>query len=120
MITLKDLRLTEDGDLFISDQGDIVITDSVIQAIKIRLKWFLHEWKFNQKFGVPYYEDILIKNANKLHIEQIIRDQIMGVEKVQDVTDIEVLVNNSTRRLNLRFAVRVDDQLLREEMKFDV
>ena len=38
---MKDLRLNEDGDLHITDDGDIAFTDSVLQAIKIRLKWFL-------------------------------------------------------------------------------
>lgn len=35
---MKDLRLTEDGDLYITEDGDVQFTDSVLQAIKIRLK----------------------------------------------------------------------------------
>ena len=34
---MKDLRLTEDGDLYITEDGDVQFTDSVLQAIKIRL-----------------------------------------------------------------------------------
>lgn len=47
---MKDLRLTEDGDLYITEDGDVQFTDSVLQAIKIRLKWFLGEWRINTTY----------------------------------------------------------------------
>lgn len=120
MIALKDLLLTESGDLLISENGDISTTDSISQAIGIRLRWFLEEWKFNQEFGVPYYEEILIKNASKLHAEQIMREQIMSVDEVQDVPDIEVEINSNTRKMKVKFTAEVDGQILRKEMRFDV
>ena len=54
---MKDLRLTEDGDLYITEDGDVQFTDSVLQAIKIRLKWFLGEWRINTDYGMPYFDE---------------------------------------------------------------
>ena len=37
--------LLNDGDLVVTDTGDIRLTNSVRQAITIRLLWFAREWK---------------------------------------------------------------------------
>ena len=52
---MKDLLLTRDGDLYIDPAtGDIKITDSVEQAIKIRLLWFWQEWRLGPQKGIPW------------------------------------------------------------------
>lgn len=61
---MKDLLLTSDGDLCIDDNANVEITDSVIQEIQIRLRWFLGEWKINPEWGLPYYEQVFVKNPN--------------------------------------------------------
>ncbi len=66
---MKDLLLDKDGDLYLTSNGDVSLTDSVRQAILIRLRWFLGEWIFNTSFGMPYYSQILIKNPNTAVIE---------------------------------------------------
>jgi len=85
---MKDILLNRDGDLYIGDDGDIAITDSVRQAVKIRLQWFLYEWKFYPDTGVPYFEDILVKNPSIDKIRGILRDEIMSVD---DMTRLEYL-----------------------------
>ena len=42
----KDLKLTPAGDLALAPEGDVIITNSIAQAIRIRLRWFLGEWAF--------------------------------------------------------------------------
>lgn len=116
---MKDLRLTESDDLLLCDDGDIAVTDSVSQAIRIRLRWFLGEWKFNKGLGVPYYEEILVKNPSKLHTEQVIRETVLSVCEVTEVSEIEVIRNSAQRTMTVRFVATVGGQLLREEMRFD-
>ncbi len=88
---MKDLLINrKTGDLVVNSKGDISITDSVAQAIVIRLKWFFNEWRFSPQYGVPYYEEILIKNPSDLRIMQIIREEVMSVDEVDEVTDIKV------------------------------
>ena len=37
---MKDLLLDKDGDLYLTPNGDVSLTDRVRQAILIRLRWF--------------------------------------------------------------------------------
>jgi len=107
---MKDLLLTRDGDLYINPAtGDIKITDNVEQAIKIRLLWFFQEWRLGPKYGIPYREEILIKNPNKLRVRQIFREAIMSVEEVTDVVDLAADVDPATRVLTVRYTAKVKD-----------
>lgn len=117
---MKDYLLTPDGDLYIDEYGDIALTDSVSQAIIIRLKWFWKEWKFNPSFGVPYYEDILIKNPSKVHVQQLIREQIMSVDEVEEVNKISLKIDQRTRKAILSFEATAQGKLLKEEVFLDV
>ena len=59
---MKDLLLNIGGDLYIDPAtGDIEITDSVEQAIQIRLRWFIAEWWLGPGYGIPYWEEVLIE-----------------------------------------------------------
>lgn len=88
---MKDIQLTSNGDLFVNPQtGDIEITDSVAQAIRIRLLWFWQEWRLGTQYGVPYYEDVLVKNPSIIRIKQVIREAIMSVKEVSALKELEV------------------------------
>ena len=63
---MKDVLLTDAGDLLINSVGDISLTDSVQQAIAVRLRWFADEWRLGRDIGVPYFEDILIKDRKSV------------------------------------------------------
>ena len=104
---MKDLLLTRDGDLYIDPAtGDIRITDSVEQAIKIRLLWFFSEWRLGPQFGIPYREEILIKNPNKLRIRQLFREAIMSVDEVTNVAKLAADVDPRTRVLTVRYTAK--------------
>lgn len=102
-----DILLAPDGDLYLKD-GDIVLTDSVSQAIKIRLRWFLGEWKFNTTYGLPYYEEVFIKGYNLSLVERKIKEQILAVEKVKSIVAIKLNVNRQTRHLDVTYTVQLE------------
>lgn len=117
---MKDLLLTSDGDLFISESGDVSITDSVRQAIKVRLSWFFSEWRFGPEIGIPYYEEIFVKNPNGLKINQVIRDEILTVEEVDDVRDVTFFLDPKTRKASIAFLAVVGEEIFREEVLIGV
>ncbi|GHU37515.1 hypothetical protein FACS1894105_09780 [Clostridia bacterium] len=80
-----DIALDYTGDIVVSETGDIVQTDSIRQAVSIHLKWFLSEWRFNRVYGVPYFEEILVKNPDIERIKTILRDECMTVIGVLDI-----------------------------------
>lgn len=106
-----------DGDVVVTEQGDILLAHSVKQAIRVRLLWFFSEWRFNTEFGIPYYEEILIKNPNipkaKLLISQAIRD----VEEVVDVEDIQISIDSTNRTALVSFVVYTTKESFRMEVE---
>ena len=113
---MKDILLTQEGDLYINDLGDIEITDSVRQAVKIRLLWFLNEWRFAPDFGLPYFEEVLIKNPNLERIKRLIRDEVMSVEEVIDVKNIKLTFAKPPRKAHITLEVVLLEETYREEV----
>jgi len=113
---MLDILLAPDGDLNITEWGDISLTESVRQAVRIRLLWFFQEWRFSPGFGVPYWEDILIKNPNTARIRRIIREEVMSVDGVQDVVNMQMDINSSTRRALISFDAVLASETYREEV----
>lgn len=108
---MKDIRLSNSsnyGDIEFTD-GDITITESIIQAITIRLKWFLNEFKYNTSFGVPYYEDVFVKNPNYGLIKQDLIRVIKTVSEVDDVESLDFDQVGTDRKLKVSFSVKVKE-----------
>lgn len=99
---MNDLQMTKRGDLAIIGY-DILTTDSIEQAILIKLRWFFGEWVFNQSYGIEWFEKVLIKNPNKLLIRRMIEDAILSVDGVKSVSDLKLTVNNVTRKATISF-----------------
>lgn len=96
---MKDLLLNKNGDLVVNHTTGLSITDSVAQAIAVRLNWFFNEWRFSPQYGVPYFEEILVKNPSNLRIRQIIRDEILSVDEVEQVTNLVISIRPDRRAL---------------------
>ena len=114
---MLDILLNPDGDLNITDQGDIMLTGSVRQAIRIRLLWFFREWRFAPELGVPYFEDILIKNPNMNRVRRNIRNEVMSVDEVRDVRHLTIDIGAQSRRAVIRFEAVTSEEIYREEVE---
>lgn len=117
---MKDLLLTKNGDLALGDLShDISITDSAAQAVRVRLLWFFNEWRFSPDFGVPYFEEIIVKNPNDLRIRQIIRDEVTSVEEVENCSDVRLSIN-ADRTANITFFATVNGEKEKMEVVVSV
>ena len=114
---MLDILLTRSGDININDWGDITLTESVRQAVRIRLLWFFNEWRFAPDKGVPYFEEVFIKNPNQARMRRIVRDQALSVRDVRDVTDIQINTNTNTRVSSISFSIHVEGDIFREEVQ---
>jgi hypothetical protein len=72
--------------------------DKVAQQIKINLLSFLGEWFLDTDYGVPYLEQVLVKNPRMAAVETILRRHI---NSVPDVVRIDSLVVNWDRQARL-------------------
>lgn len=112
-----DLRLNAEGDLELSDAGDISVTDSIVQAVRIRLLWFFGEWRLGPGMGFPYFEHLFVKNPNEAKLRHLIRETVMEVEGVTDVTEISFSIDRKTRQAAIALAFTTDEDTFREEVK---
>ena len=112
-----DILLTPDGDLNITENGDIQLTESVRQAVRIRLLWFFREWRFAPTFGVPYFEDVLIKNPNITRIRAHVRREVLSVREVTDIRNLQVDMNEHRRMARISFIVVTSEETYMEEVE---
>lgn len=103
-----DILLDSNGDIALT-KSDITLTDSVTQKIRIRLRWFLNEWKFNRDTGIPYYEEVFIKQYDIDNIKQLLEEEILAVEEVEEVSSIEATVDLEDRALLISCTVLLTD-----------
>lgn len=113
---MLDFQLIGTGDLFISPAGDIAATQSVAQAVSIRLKWFAGEWRLGNALGFPYFEEVFVKNPNLAKIQYLLRDLVLAVDGVTGVTGIEIKPDVSNRRAAVRIAFLVGEDTYRKEL----
>ena len=111
-----DLKLTNSGDLEISEDGDVSLTQSVRQAVLIRLRWLFGEWRFAPENGVAYFQKIMVKNPDIPRIKQIIRAEIMGVEGMVDVKNLAVGIDSESRTARITFDGYADGENFSEEV----
>lgn len=111
-----DILLDKNGDLFLDNRGDIVLNDSVSQQIKIRLRWFAREWRWNEEMGLPYFEELLVKNPNIEYFEGLIREEIFNVEKVTEVESVNITYDRKTRKGTIKFVAYTDSETIKEEV----
>ena len=117
---MLDILLTSDGDLNIDEHGDISLTDSVRQAVRIRLLWFFEEWRFAPEFGVPYFEEFLVKDPNLMRIRNIIKEEAESVDEVLEARNIAINIDTATRKALITFGIVTEMETYREELLINV
>ncbi len=109
----KDLLLdTSTHDLKVTGFDLSLVTgiDYIVQKLKIRLLFFLREWFLDTTEGVPYYDDILVKNPNVVpNIDTILKAHILETPGVNELTSYESDYDNALRKLTVTFQCRTDE-----------
>lgn len=113
---MKDILLNRDGDIALTDEGDIQIVRSPIQAALIKWKWYLGEWVFDPTKGIPWYETVLIKNPNTDVIRQIFIRELLDIDDVTEVLLMEININKPSRTAIVHFRFRTTKMVFEEEV----
>lgn len=106
-----DLKLDSSGDLELIN-GNVSLTEGVevvVQNLRIRLKTFLGEWFLDQRVGLPYFQNILVKNPNLPVIQTILRKAILETEGMDSVTEFNFNFDTATRQLSVSFQGKTKD-----------
>lgn len=111
-----DIQLNSDGDIAISENGDVSTTESVRQAVMIRLRWIYDEWRLGPEFGFPWFEEVFVKNPNTIKIRTLVKEEIMKVEEVKAAAVTSVDYDPAKRTATFRYTVTVGEDTFREEV----
>ena len=114
---MMDILLDASGDLCISESGDLKLEDSVAQKIRIRLLWFEGEWRWDTEEGIPYFENLFVKNPDTDHFESLVRERIFEVEEVTEVKEVSVTYDRKTRDAVIRYTALTDFEKIIEEVR---
>lgn len=112
-----DIRLTKAGDLDLTETGDIQLTTSIQQDILIHLRWIFGEWRLDESFGLPYFEDILTKNPNLEIIKRDIINEILKCDKIIAANIEKLDYSPSKRMLSVTYTAETDEESFREEIE---
>lgn len=104
-----DLALDKDThDLLIVGNNLLTVegVDQVEQNTKIRLRFFAGEWFLDTSLGLPFYEEILVKNPNIPNIDNIIKAKIIDTPEVAELLSFDSSYDSVLRRYEVVFKYR--------------
>lgn len=99
-----DLRIAA-GDLILTNDADPNGTDATIQFVMQRLRLFLGEAFMDVTDGLPWYQQILVKNADKSVVDGLLRDCILGTPGVTGLLDFDSTQDRARRTMTVTFTV---------------
>lgn len=96
------------GDIVVAN-GDLSLNDSEVaieQHILQRLRIYLGEWFLDNTIGLPYFDQILIKNPDQSKIDALFINQILGTPGVIQLNNYSFTIDFITRQLQLTFSAQ--------------
>ena len=89
---------------------------AVAQRLDHRFKFFFGEWFLDQRQGVPYYQNILVKNPNLKVVRGIFRQVILKTPGIFSIKKFELTLDRKTREISIDFeAVMTGGEILRSQ-----
>lgn len=113
-----DLKLNSQHDLFFKENR-LVLTDganAIAQRIKIVLLTFAGEWFLDISRGLPYFDEILVKNPNSTRVYAIFRHQIANVKGVKRVMNLTLSVDRKSRTLLVEFEAESAEGTIKDKI----
>lgn len=102
-----DIKLDDNHDI-VFDPYDLALVsgaEALRQRLKQRLLLFRGEWFLDIDAGVPYFEDVFIKQPRRNVLESAFKREILGDPEVTSLTAFELGFTDE-RTLTLNFTVQ--------------
>lgn len=107
-------KLDSTGDIAVENGNFVLIEgdEEIEQNLMQRLKYFLAEWFLDQRNGVPYFEQILIKGFDPNIVDAIFKNVILSTPGVIELIEFLIDFDSSNRKMSLSFKARSKDGIL--------
>ncbi len=101
---MKDFKIDPATWDLVVENGDFVMVedaDEVAQRVAVALKTHRGEWLFDTDLGLPYREEIMVRNPDTERITGLIRALITGIEDVTGLTQLNLDYNGTQRTMQV-------------------
>lgn len=108
--TVRDLALDTNGD-FTLTSGDLQLVsgaDAIVQAVRIRMQFFKGEWFLDLDAGIPYFQEIFVKNPNPNVLQSLFRQALLETPGILAIESLSLAFDGATRRLTVNYRVSTD------------
>lgn len=103
---MNDLQLDQKtGDLLIRNLSAFIVqgADRVRQQLEVKLRLWVGEWFLDTEFGTPYLDGILGKQISLNGAIARLKQSILEVADVQNITKMEYSFDRGARKLIVNF-----------------
>ena len=111
---MSDIRLDPitNADIDLSTEALELVdgTDAIAQHLLIRLRFVKGEYFLDTRLGVPYFEDIFIKNPNLVVVRALFRETILETPGVLSIERFDMDFDTANRKLRVDFTCSVTTQ----------
>ncbi len=107
---MSSVKLNDSHDLEIVNNDLFIVegADEVKQKLLQKFKMFYKEWFLDVSQGIPYIEEVFLKQPNTFRVDAILKQTIVSTEGVLELLEYDLDFNNSTRALKLKFLVKTN------------
>ena len=105
---MADIKLDSEGDLFIDDDGSLVLVegdDAIAQHLAVRFRFIFKEWFLDQRIGVPMFEEILIKNPDLSLARALYNELILTTPGIASLETFSLMLS-ADRKLSITFRAK--------------
>lgn len=106
-----DFLMDATGDLAIVN-GDFALVsgvDETVQFLNQSLRLFLGEWFLDETRGIPYFDEIFIKNPNSVTVHSIFENHIVNLPGIEELQELDLDFDSSSRTLSITGRIRALD-----------
>ena len=100
-----------DNDLDVTN-NEVTLTDgqgAIAQHMQARFRTFLGEWFLDETIGVPYYQEILVKQPNFPLVQSVLKATATETVGITELTKFEFDFTGVDRELQLEIAAMSEE-----------
>lgn len=103
-----DFKSDENGDLVIENGDFVFVTgiDATAQFLGQGLRLFLGEWFLDETIGVPYFDEVFVKNPNPVALDTIFKTYILNFPGIEELLAFDFGYEAATRKFSITGRIR--------------
>lgn len=111
---MSSFALNADNDLDITN-NELTLTvdhEAIRQHLLVKFQLFLGEYFLDITAGVPWYQDVLLKNPNFVVVSEVLKGTIVSTQGVIEILSFELDFDAPARVFSLAFTALTEEGVI--------